>query len=139
MLVANPSYGVHWPGLWRYDVQTGEEFDLVSTQPGSPHSVGWPVQLPSDDLLYFHGETFSPEEGIPLVLVHSDPDGKDRTQVRREEFQIIDALWAEDGSLVLISQMSDGGGVELVLARPDDGPLQVLLQGGSINDLAWGP
>ncbi len=139
VLVANPSYGVHWPGLWRYDAETGERSDLVATLPGLPHFVGWPVQLPSGDLRYFHGERFSPDEGIPLVMVRSGPEGKDRTQVRPEEFHIANALWVEDGSLVLISQSSNGNGMDVVLARPDGSPLQVLIEGEHIWDLAWGP
>jgi Tol biopolymer transport system component len=139
VLVANPTYGVHWPGLSRYDAETGEEFDLVTTLPGSPHFVGWPVQLPSGDLLFFHGERFSPEEGIPLVLVRSGPEGKYWTQVRTEEFHINHALWAEDGSLVLILHFSDSDGMQMVLAHPDGSPLQVLIEGENIRDLAWGP
>lgn len=139
VLVANPTFGVHWPGLWRYDAETGEEFDLITTLPDSPHFAGWPVQLPSGDLLFFHGEQFSPEEGIPLVMVRSDPDGANLSQIRPEEFNIGDALWAEDGSLALISQTTCGDRKGLVLVRPDESPIQVLVEGDCIRDLAWGP
>lgn len=139
VFVANPSFGVQWPGLWRYDAGTGERFDLVTTLPESPHFVGWPVQLPSGDLLFFHGERFTPDEGIPLVMVRSGPDGADRTQIRPEEFHIVDALWSADGSLVLIVQFSGGDAMQVVLARPDEIPLRVLIEGQRIRQLAWGP
>lgn len=138
VLVANPNFTVQWPGLWKYDAETGEEFGLVTTLPDSPHFVGWPVQLPSGDLLYFHGTHFSPEEGIPLVMVRSGPDGSERMQVRPEEFRIAKALWAEDGSLALISHFSDSDSRQVVLARPDGSPLQVLIEGQQIMNMTWG-
>jgi Tol biopolymer transport system component len=139
LYLANPNFGVSWPGLWRYDPETGEETPLVTTQPGASHYVGWPVQLGSGDLIYFHGERFSPDEGIPLVMVRSDASGQSRTAVRTEEFHVMDALWTTDGSLVLISQVTAEGVTRLVLARPDGSPLQVVGEGGLIRRLAWGP
>jgi Tol biopolymer transport system component len=139
VLVANPTYGVHWPGLWRFDSETGEESDLVNTLPGSPRFVGWPVQLRSGDLLFFYGERFSPDEGIPQLMVRSRPDGTGRTQLRPEAFHISDALWAEDGSLVLISQFSDSDAMQVILARPDPTRLEILIDGEHIWDLQWGP
>jgi hypothetical protein len=97
------------------------------------------VQLRSGDLLYFYGERFSPEEGIPLVMVRTSPDGTDRTQVRPEDFHVSSALWAEDGSLVLISRFTDGDAMQVVLARPDASPLETMIEGERIWDLAWGP
>ena len=139
VLVANPTFGVHWPGLWSYDVETGEESALVSSLPDSLHFVGWPVELPSGDLFYFYGEWFSPDEGIPLVLVRSGLEKDDRTQIRPEEFHISDALWAEDAELVLISQFTDSNTMQVVLVRPDESQMQVLIEGERIWDLAWGP
>jgi Tol biopolymer transport system component len=144
VLVANPSFGVQWPGLWRYDAGSGEEFELVTTLPDQPKFVGWPVQLPSGDLLYFYGERFTPEEGIPLVMVQSGPDGGDRTQIRPEEFHVAQALWAEDGSLVLIHTFlgdlnSESRSERIVLARPDGSPLQVLIETKDIQQMEWGP
>jgi hypothetical protein len=83
VFAANPSFGVTWPGLWEYDAETGEESVLVATVPGSEHYVGWPAQIPGGDLIYFHGEQFSPDEGIPLVMVRSRADGSDRSARRR--------------------------------------------------------
>lgn len=145
ILVANPWFSTIWPGLWRYDAQTGEEFDLVATQPGERHFVGWPLQLASGDLLFFHGEKFTPEEGIPLTLVRSGPEGMDRVQVRPEEFQFSTALWAEDGSLVLIKRCPCPTGVnsdllacQVVLVYPDERDLQVLIEADWISHLTWG-
>lgn len=144
VLVANPSFGVHWPGLWRYDAETGEEFEIVTTLPGQSRYVGWPVQLPSGDLFYFYGERFTPEEGIPLVMARSGPDGGDRTQIRPEEFHPANALWAEDGSLALIhtflrDRNSESSSEQIVLARPDGSQLQVLIEAKDIQQMEWGP
>lgn len=144
VLVANPWFGTHWPGLWQYDAETGEEFPLVTTLPGKSRFVGWPVQLPSGDLLYFYGEKFTQEEGIPLIMVQSSPGGGDWTQVRPEEFRIVQALWAEDGSLALIHVFLEDRNLEsstaqIVLARPDGSPLQVLLEMKNLGPMEWGP
>lgn len=144
VLVANPSFGDRIPGLWRYDAGTGEEFELVATQPGQTRYVGWPVQLPSGDLRFFYGEKFSPDEGIPLMLVQSGPDGAERTQIRPEEFHPADALWAEDGSMALILTFVGEFGsadrtAQLVLVRMDGSPLQVLLEVKDIHQMEWGP
>jgi Tol biopolymer transport system component len=139
VIVANPTFTVVWPGLWRYDAETGERDDLLTTLPGSSHFAGWPVQLASGDLLFFHGERFSPEEGIPLVMVRSRGDGSDRIQVRSEDFRIAEALWAPDGSLAVILQYSEDGDRQVVLARAGGSPLQVLLDGERIWGLVWGP
>jgi len=48
-------------------------------------------------------------------------------------------LWAADGSQVLITQLTDSNTMQVVLARPDESPLQLLLEGDRIWDLAWGP
>jgi Tol biopolymer transport system component len=139
IFVANPSFGVEWPGLWEFDAETGEESVLVATVPGSEHYVGWPVQIPGGDLIYFHGEHFSPEAGIPLVMVRSRADGSERTQLRPEQFRIAEALWAPDGSLAVILQVSDDGGRQVVLTRTDGDPLNVLIEGERIWGLTWGP
>ncbi|HLC05451.1 MAG TPA: hypothetical protein VJK02_20635 [Anaerolineales bacterium] len=143
VLVANPHYTGERPGLRRYDAKTGEETVLIvgPGQGGSDDYVGWPQQLASGDLVYFHVnlERFSPDAGIPLVMVRSHPDGSNRTQLRPEVFYINQALWALDGSLALILQRGGGGSWQVVLARADGSPLQVLIEGEDIRDLAWGP
>ena len=143
VLVANPHFTRNAPGLWRYDAETGEEAVVVAglVEDGSHDYVGWPHQLASGDLVYFHVNLvrFSPDVGIPLVMVRSRPDGSNRTQVRPEEFHIIDALWAEDGSLAVISQPSGDDGRQVVQARTDGSPLQVMIERERIRGLAWGP
>jgi Tol biopolymer transport system component len=139
LYVANPNYSVAWPGLWRYDVVSGQEDPLLTTQPGSSRFIGWPVEIPSGGLLFFYGEQFSPEKGIPLMMVQSDAGGSNFVQVRAEEFNIGDALWSPDGSLALISQFMDGGRAQLGLARPDGSPLRILTEGEWIRQLTWGP
>ncbi len=144
VLVANPSFGDHTPGLWRYDARSGEETELVASLPSQPKYVGWPVQLPSGDLRFFYSEQFTFEEGIPLVLVQSDPDGQDWTPVRPEKFHPADALWAEDGSVLLIRTYTGEYGsadrsAQIVLVRMDESPLQVLLEAENIQQMEWGP
>lgn len=138
LYVANPDYSVDWPGLWRYDALSGKEYPLVTTQPGTSRFVGWPVELASGRLLFFYGEQFFPDSGIPLVMVRSDADGSNRVSVRQEQQHIGDALWAPDGSLAVISHFTDGAAGQLVLARPDESPLRVLAAGEWIRQLAWG-
>lgn len=138
VMVANPSFTVVWPGLWRYDAGTGEGSGLVTTTPGESRFVGWPVQLATGEYLFFYGEEFSPDTGIPLVMTRSDPDGLHTVTVRPEVFQG-EALWAPDGALALIAEFNEGSPSRLVLARPDGSPLQELLQGERIDQLAWGP
>ena len=143
VLVANPHYTGDRPGLWSYDVHTGEETVLIMgpEEGGSNDYVGWPQQLPSGELVYFHVNLaqFLPDMGIPLVMVRSNPDGSNRTQLRPEVLHIIQALWAQDGSLALILQRGSGDGSQVILARTDGSPPQVLIEGKGIRDLAWGP
>ncbi len=144
VLVANPTFTVVWPGLWRYDAETGEQTVVVPgiAEDGSVNFVGWPQQLSSGELAYFHvnQEQFSPEVGIPLAMVRSRSDGSDRTQVRPEAFRIGEALWAQDGSLAVILGNCCGGPWQVLLARADGSPLQVLIEDAdAVRDLAWGP
>lgn len=144
VLVANASFGVDWPGMWRYDAETGEETELVTTQPGHTRFAGWPVQLPSGDLIYFSGEEFTIEGGIPLAMARIGPDGEDQIQIRPEIFQIMAALWAEDGSQVLLVTPPEGqnpetGAAQLISVRPDGSPIQILLEEDQIRELQWGP
>jgi hypothetical protein len=111
----------------------------VATLPDSPHFVGWPAQLPSGDLVYFHGERFLPDVGVPLVMVQSHPDGSNRVQLRPEVFYPSEALWAQARSLALIRRAYDEDGSQVVLARTDGSPLEVLLRAEMIWSLAWGP
>ena len=143
VLVANPSVGTHIPGLWRYDAETGAAETILPgiAHDGSTNYVGWPHQLPSGDLLFFHAslERFSPDLGIPMMMVRRAPDGSDPTPLRPETFQIVEALWAPDGSLALVSQPSTGSNRNIVLVPTDGSPLQLLLAGDVVRELQWGP
>ena len=141
ILVASPYLGLVSPGLWRYDANTGAEGILVagSEEAGAFEFVGWPLQLPNGELLYFYASTAEvPEGNVPLLMLRSDPDAaSSRHQLRPESFSILEALWAEDGSLAIIRQASGGAGAQVVLARIDGSPLQVLLN--EAWELRWGP
>lgn len=144
VLVANPYFTTDLPGLWRYDAVTGEPSILVHGQGegGMIHFAGWPVEPRSGELLFFHAAigNFSPEAGIPLVLNRSEADGSNLTPVRPEEFRVWQALWASDGSLVLVVGRLNGGEPQLYLVRPDNRPLQVLMDDArGIQSLTWGP
>jgi hypothetical protein len=145
VLVANPSYGTSAPGLWSFDAQTGEEtLILGGFQPGSPMTfVGWPFRLASGDLLFFYYqvERIDPDVGIPMKMMRKFADGMYITELRPEEFHG-SALWAPDGSLVVHSGRCCGREhQQLVLARPDNSPVQVLLDTGDhdVLSLTWGP
>jgi len=144
VLAANPTYTGDIPGLWRFDAKTGEQSIVVAglDEDGSSNFVGWPQQLPSGKLIFFlaHLEHFSPEVGIPLVMMRSDPDGSDVTQVRTEEFHIGEVLWAQDGSLALIQGRYGSSGRQVILARPNASPLEVLIaEGQQVRGMQWGP
>ncbi len=141
--VSNPYYTVDIPGMWQYDVETGQG-EVVAPgilEDGSIDFVGWPVQLPSGDMVYFHVnlERFSPEVGIELNMVQRYPQESHPAQLRPEAFHIIEALWAPGGSFALILQPCCEGERQIILARTDGSPLQVLSEGQRISDLAWGP
>lgn len=143
VLVANPSYTGDLPGLWRYNAQTGVEVDVIPgmNENGSINFVGWPHQPASGELVLFHVnlERFSPDVGIPLSMARSNLDGTELLHIRTEEFQIIDAIWERDGSLVVISGRV-GDANQLILARTDESPLQVLIEDGQlIRNFMWGP
>lgn len=143
VLVANPNYTGERPGLWGYDAETGKESVLImGPKDGSSNDfVGWPHPLDSGELLYFYVnlEHFSPDVGIPLAMVRSNPDGSNRTQLRSEVFDMSEVLWAQNGSLALVVQRVGQGNQRIVLARVDGSPLQVLVEGQEIENLAWGP
>lgn len=144
VLVANPYFTTDLPGLWRYNARTGEPVTLVPGlgNDGSLNYVGWPVQLQSGELLFFLANirNLSPEAGIPLGMTRSEADGSNLTQVRPEEFRVWDALWAPDGSLVLLQGRTDDEAVQVFLVRPDDSPLEVLIEDArQVRNLTWGP
>jgi WD40 repeat protein len=143
ILVSNPYYTVDVPGLWRFDAQSGQESVVISglQDDGSINYVGWPKQLGSGELLFFQVNIrqFSPDVGIPLTLVRSDSNGMNPIQVRAEEFHISEALWVQDGSMAIILQSSGNEMIQIIMARTDGAPLQILFEGQGIRNLMWGP
>jgi hypothetical protein len=143
VLVANPSYGTAEPGLWRFASDTGSGTTVVAgvAEDGSMNFVGWPHQLTSGDLAFFHNNLprIDPDVGIPLYLTQSAPDGSELTRLRPEEFHVVDALWTADGSQAVIAQRGDDGRSQLDLVPTDGGPIQGLAEGDFIWRLAWGP
>jgi Tol biopolymer transport system component len=142
LLLASATLGIVEPGLWRYDARTGAQVVLIETASGEAYNfAAWPLQLPNGDLQYFYNSTAElPEGDLPLYIVHSATDGTSgRSQVRSEAFTVREALWAEDGSLVLVVQPVTVGGESgpVVLAFMDGRPLQALLDEGYA--LRWGP
>jgi Tol biopolymer transport system component len=141
VLVSNPYFTGDIPGLWRFNAETGEQRVVVSglLEDGTNNFVGWPIQLNSGELLFFHvNEHFSPEAGIPLTMVRSNPDGSHLEKVRPEKFNIIDVLWVQDGSAALILQASGKDKRQIILAKTDGSPLQILFEGQGIRNLTWG-
>jgi Tol biopolymer transport system component len=144
VLVANPTFSTNMPGLWRYDAETGQETSLLQglTGSGPMNYAGWPIQPAKGGLYFFYVNqgNFSPEVGIPLAMVRSEPDGSSLAPLRSEEFHIAEALWAPDGSLAVIVGRAGEGSWQVMLARSDRSPLQVLIEAGKgIRNLTWGP
>ena len=145
VLVGNPNFTTNPPGLWRFDTESGEEVEIFGLKPGDPFLsyVGWPFQLTStSDLVFFNAnmDHFSPEEGIQLKMVRSRADGSEITAIREEDFAPRQVLWAGDGSFaVILGRYNDGEG-QIILAKTDGSPLEVLLTNArNVTSLSWGP
>ncbi|MBW8010948.1 MAG: hypothetical protein FVQ83_06865 [Chloroflexi bacterium] len=146
VLVASPFIGMIDSGLWRFDAASGTATTLVPTtsQDGTLNFVGWPLQTPAGELFYFYTNLAAfPENEISLTLVSSALDGfTDRTPLRSEAMLFSEALWAMDGSLVLVVQVPPGGRVHpqrgpVVLVQTDGSPLLPIIT--SAYNLHWGP
>jgi WD40 repeat protein len=145
ILVASPVLGMISSGLWRYDAVSGEQATLIpsSADDGTLNFAGWPLQLASGELLYFYNNMPNFQETVPLVLVRSGPDGvTDRVQLRSDVFEIHEALWAPDGSMVVIVQPNLGEQTwprfgPLVLVNLDGSPVRPLVV--RTRGLRWGP
>jgi hypothetical protein len=72
-------------------------------------------------------------------MVRSDLDGSQLEEVRPESFHIIEALWAQDGSMAVILQPAENMTRQIILARTNGEPLQILYEGQGIRNLRWGP
>lgn len=145
--------GSHWigitpAGLWRYNALTGEKLELIpSVSPDETlNFVGWPMERPDAILQYFFTNTAAPPTGTPpLTLVRSANDGvSERVQIRQESWEPHEALWAPDGSLVVLvepyaqqAQPPLDGTIILIDALHDDEPVRPLVVNG--YQLRWGP
>ncbi len=143
VLVASPYLGLVDAGLWRYDARSGAQSTLLETVSADLYQfAGWPLQAANGDLYYFYTSSADiPEGDQPMYMVHSGADGNSgRAQLRSEGFSLVDALWAEDGSLVLIIQVGTGGSGNsgpVMLAFSDGRQLIGLLD--EAHQLRWGP
>lgn len=142
VLVASPYLGLVDSGFWRYDARTGGETTLIdSFSEGLYNFAGWPLQLDDGNLIYFYtSSTEIPEGDVGFFVVRSTADAvSNRNQLRPESFNLHEALWSEDGSLVLVVQNSPDGGRNgpVVLVYSDGRPLQGLLD--DARQLKWGP
>jgi hypothetical protein len=145
VLVASPYLGLVEPGLWRYDTRTGVQSTLIESASDELYQfVGWPLQLANGDLQYFYASAAElPEDGsdLPLYMVRSAADGESsRSQLRSDAFSIIEALWAEDGSLALLVHASSsvsGASGPVALVFSDGSQIQGLLD--EAQQLRWGP
>jgi len=144
VLAGNPYYTGDIPGIWQFDAKTGAQNVVVKglEENGSINFAGWANKLVTGDLLFFYVNLarFSPDVGISLQMVRSDPNGAHIEPVRAEIFHIIDVLWTRDGSAAVILQPGDEKGtIQITFARTDNNPLQILFQGQRIRYPAWGP
>ncbi|MGD8455023.1 MAG: DPP IV N-terminal domain-containing protein [Anaerolineales bacterium] len=144
--------GSHWTGvtpagLWRYNAFTGEKLELIPnlSSDGTLNFVGWPMERSDGVLQYFFTNTAAPPPGTPpLTLVQSANDGvTDRVQIRQENWDPHEALWAPDGSLVVLvepyvqqAQSPQDGTIILIDALTDE-PVRPLVVNG--YRLRWGP
>lgn len=142
ILAASPFIGLIEPGLWRYDSGTGEQTELLGvTDEGMFQFAGWPLEVADGSLRYFYtSSTEIPTSDLPLFMMRSDADGvSGRVQMRPDSFSnISEVLWAEDGSLALIVQLSTAGDPNgsVILAFSDERQLQILIP--SAHSLHWG-
>ena len=143
VLVASPYIGLIEPGLWRYEAENGEQTELLGvTDEGMFQFAGWPLEVADGSLRYFYtSSTEIPANDLPLFMMRSDADGvTGRVQMRPDSFSNIgEVLWAEDGSLALIVQLTTAGDANgsVLLAFSDERQLQILIP--SAHSLHWGP
>jgi hypothetical protein len=145
VLLAGYSYGGSSSELWRMDAFTGDGSVLVPSDAGDStfDFVDWPHAL-DGRLQYFYANIpAAPPTTPPLVMVQSGLDGvTGRTLLRPETMFLLDALWAEDGSLAVGVQSPPGGPTwpahgPLVAIYTDGRPIWPLAPDG--RQPRWGP
>lgn len=143
VLVASPYLGLVESGFWRYDARTGGENTIIDSFSENLYNfVGWPLQLADDSLMYFYTSAVEiPKGDVGFFMVRSAADGvSERTQLRPESFNLNEALWAEDGSLVLTvqpGQTGSGNSGPVVLVYSDGRNVLGLVD--QARELRWGP
>jgi dipeptidyl aminopeptidase/acylaminoacyl peptidase len=143
VLVASPYIELFESGLWRYDANTGGESALIDGYSDSVYNfVGWPIQLADGNLRYFYtSSTELPQGDQAFFMVSSKGDAVSvRRQLRPESFNVTDALWAEDGSFVLLvqpGQAGSGNSGAVVLVYSDGRNVLGLLD--QAREPRWGP
>lgn len=145
ILMASPWLGMIEPGLWRFDAASGRGVALL---PSETPTGGWnfassPLDLPDGNLQFFFASLGGYPEGsdTPLMLVRSGPDAvSGRTVIYPEAMIVSEALWAPDGSRVVVASpapaRSDYRDNTLRLIRLDGGPTLTLASGAYL--LRWG-
>ena len=146
VFVGSPWLGMISSGLWRYDISTGAETTLLPTTDvdGTLNFAGWPLQLPSGELMYFFNNTPEiPAGDLPLTLVRAASDGvSGRVQVRPEKWVFYEVLWAANGSLFVavepyVAEPAYPQTGTIVLYDAAGGPPVPLANDG--YELKWGP
>jgi hypothetical protein len=126
IVVASPYIGMISSGLWRYDVTTGAQTELIPTTSENNilNFAGWPVVLPDGQLQFFYGITGDfPNGDIPLQMVRTAADGQSNlTVVRNEDWLNYEALWSPDGRLAVTVQPMPG----VAAGWPRIGPVVLL-------------
>ena len=107
---ANPLPGMIGPGLWRTDVASAETTTLITGTVDNTtwRLVGYPHQAADGALYYFYAET-NPEPmdyQASMGLYRAEADGlTGQTKLRDVGFVPGEALWAPDGSGVLVTDV----------------------------------
>jgi hypothetical protein len=132
-------------GLWRVDAASGTVTTLLPADAGNgKFNLADEPYLASDGQLYYFYLNGTDMEGFsdaaPLQIVRSAPDGvTGRMVLRPETFESLnEALWASDGSFVIVSKTSDAGGM-LELYYTDAAQSMVSFGAPAGYQLKWGP
>lgn len=145
-IVASPYLGITNSGLWTFNGTTGAKTTLLptTTEDGTLNFAGWPHSLSTGEILLFYANTPSiPEQMPPLLMVKILPnESADPITIRPETWSVTDALWAPDGSSVIIIQPPLGES-----SNPNNGPILWINTHGSPpiplsaggNSPQWGP
>jgi hypothetical protein len=106
-------------GLWQLDVTNGQDTNLINGLDSNTTTytyVAWPKQSSDGHLYYFYGQQ-SDSSSFPLALQISPLDQPaERSQLQSwDSFNIPEAIWAPDASLVVVDDPWNGS---LELLKP---------------------